>query len=282
MKNINLIKLPMKIVILPPKGWSFPDFTEVLHYHELMYFFVYRDLKAKYKHTALGLAWAFIPPIFNMVLYTLLFGLLAKLPSEGLPYVLFLVTGQTAWGTFSNCFSSIANSMRMAASQTTKVYFPRLIVPLYSVVVSFINSLPGYVVLVILMVWFQVPIRWQFLTLPFFILLSMITAFGVGLWITSLSIKYRDVENIQGMLIQAWLYASPVVYTPQMLPDGLIKDLYWFNPMAVVTQGYRYALLGSDPVPMMNLVIATILVILLLISGLIYFHQVEQTVIDLM
>ena len=274
--------LSNKSVITPPVGWRLPDFREIWNHRELVYYLVRRDLKSRYMQTALGLAWTFIPPVFNMLLYSVLFGLLAKLPSEGLPYVLFLVTGQAAWGLFSDCFSAVSGSLRSAAAQTARVYFPRLIVPLSTVITSIINSFALYIILGLLLMWFRVPLDWRFLYLPVFTTFAVLTAVSAGLWITALSIKYRDVEQGTGMLLTAWLYASPIVYTPKMIPDGLIKTLYWLNPMAVVVQGHRWVLLGSDSLPVASTVISVAIVFFLLVTGLLYFQRVEQTVVDLM
>ena len=271
------------IIITPPAGWQLPDFREIWNNRELISYFVRRDLKSIYTHTALGVTWAFIPPVFNMVLYSILFGLFAKLPSEGIPYILFLITGQSAWGLFSACFTSVSGSLRSAAAQTAKVYFPRLIVPLSNVATSIINSFAVYIVLIFFLIWFRIPLNWQILYLPLFLVFAVLTAVSTGLWITSLSAKYRDVAQMTGMLLTAWLYASPVVYSPEMIPDGIIKTLYWLNPMAIVIQGYRWSLLGSsNPIPVLSTVISVFLVLFLLITGLIYFQRVEQTVIDIM
>lgn len=268
--------------ITPPSGWQLPDFREIWHNRELISYFVRRDLKSIYKQTALGIAWAFIPPLFNMVLYAILFGLFAKLPSEGIPYILFLITGQSAWALFSACFSSVSASLRSAAVQTAKVYFPRLIVLISNVVVSIINSFAVYIVLIFLLIWFKVRLDWCALYLPLFFLLAVLSAVSTGLWITALSVKYKDVAQTTGMLLTAWSYASPVFYSPEMIPEGFLKPLYWLNPMAIVVQGYRWAILGSSiTIPLTTTVISITLVCLLLITGLFYFNRVEQTVIDI-
>ena len=271
-----------KTTITPPAGWQLPDFGEIWNHRELVFYFVRRDLKSRYIQTALGLAWTFIPPVYNMLLYSVLFGLLAKLPSEGVPYILFLFTGQTAWGFFSACYSSISGSLRSAAGQTAKVYFPRLIVPLSDVITATINSIAMFVVLGFLLIWFRVSLDWRILYLPLFTIFAVLTAVGTGLWITALSVKYRDVEQAKGMLLTAWLYASPVVYTPEMVPDGIIKTFYWLNPMAIVVQGYRWSLLGSGLFPILSALISVAMVFFILFTGLIYFQRVEQTVIDFM
>jgi lipopolysaccharide transport system permease protein len=284
-KKLNVKDSPsfsITTVIVPPTGWQLPDFREIWHNKELISYFVRRDLKSIYKQTALGLAWAFIPPIFNMALYSILFGMFAKLPSEGIPYILFLITGQSAWTLFSSSFTSISTSLRSAASQTAKVYFPRLIVSISNLVVSIINSFAVYILLIFSMIWFQVSLEWRILYLPLFLLFAILTAISSGIWITALSVKYRDVAQMTGMLLTTWSYASPVFYSPEMVPDGFLKPLYWLNPMAIVVQGYRWSLLGSTvSFPLTTTFISVGIVIILLITGLIYFHRVEQTVIDI-
>lgn len=267
--------------IFEPPRWRLPDFKEIWHFRELILFLTFRDLKTNYGRTALTYAWAFIPPLFNLVLNFMLFGMLARLSSEGVPYVLFLIVGQAAWGIISGVFSAASNSLQNSAALTAKVYFPRLIVTFYSTILALINTFPLFLILIFLLVWYKVSLTWSALFIPIFILIAIITAMAVGLWITSLSVQYRDIAQVSGMLLTIWLYSCPVIYSPEVLPEGILQTVYWLNPAAVVVQGFRWSLLGLSFPPPVMVTVSMLIVVLLFVFGLLYFQRVEQTVIDM-
>ena len=266
--------------IQPIRGWAAPNLRELWDYRELLFFLTWRDLKVRYKQTALGAGWALIPSIFNMLIFSIIFGGLAKLPSEGVPYAVFSYIGLVPWGMFSGAFNSAGNSLLSGASISAKVYFPRLINTLSSVLSALVDSAFSFVVLLGLLLWFGILPGWNTLLLPLFAILGIFTALAAGIWLAALSAQYRDVAQVSGILTTMWMYASPVAYSPTLLPSGFLSYIYWINPVAVVIQGFRWALLGSELPPYSMIVISSSLVLIFLVGGLFYFHRVEQTFVD--
>lgn len=279
-KTQTLTKPPM-YVFEPPKGWSAPNFHEIWEYRELLFFMTWRDLKVRYKQTALGVGWAIIPPVFNMVIFSIILGSLAKLPSEGVPYPIFSFVGLVPWGLFSRALAGAGNSLLTGAGLSAKVYFPRLVITLSTVLSSLVDSAISFLVLIGLMLWFHIIPGWGTLALPFFILLGLLTALAVGVWLAALTVQYRDVAQLSGLLITFWMYASPVVYSPTLIPGGIWRTIYWMNPVAIVVQGFRWALIRSEFPPYEMVIMSTLIVLVLLVSGLYYFQRVERTFIDL-
>ncbi len=274
------IKPPL-YVFEPPKGWTAPNFREIWEYRELLMFLTWRDLKVRYKQTALGVGWAIIPPVVNMVIFSVLFGGLAKLPSEGVPYAIFSFVGLVPWGLFSKALTGAGNSLLAGAGLSAKVYFPRLVITLSTVLSSLVDTAISFLVLIALMLWFHIIPGWGTLALPFFILQGLLTALAVGVWLAALTVQYRDVAQLSGLLITVWMYASPVAYSPTLIPGGIWSTIYWANPMAVVVQGFRWALIGSEFPPSGMIIISILGVLFLLVIGLYYFQRVERTFIDL-
>jgi lipopolysaccharide transport system permease protein len=270
------------VIYSPPLTWGFPDLREVWEYRELIFFLVWRDLKTRYKQTALGISWAVIPILANTIIYSILLGALARLPSEGVPYLLFSFIGLTAWAFFSKPLTAVSTSLLSSAPLTGKIYFPRLVAAIAPAFSSLFDALISFVLLVGLMMWYQIVPHLQILLLPFFILFGIITAIATGIWLTALSIQYRDVAQGVGLMVNIWMYASPVIYSPTLIPSGLLSSLYWLNPIAISIQGFRWAIIGSALPPTPQVIISIVLVILILVSGLIYFKRVEQTFIDLL
>ena len=273
-------KAPM-LVIEPPKGWSAPSFREIWQSRELLFYLTWRDLKVRYKQTALGVGWVIIPPIFNMLVISVIFGGLAKLPSEGVPYAIFSFAGLVPWGLFSRALTGAGNSLLSGAGLSAKVYFPRLTITFSSVLSSLVDSGITLVVLFVMLLWFGISVTWSWMAVVFFSALALLTALGVGVWLAALSVQFRDVAQVSSLLLTIWMYLSPVVYSSTLLPGGKLWTLYWLNPMAIVVQGYRWSVLGS-PLPPLNLsIVSTAGVLLALVSGLYYFQRVERTFIDL-
>jgi lipopolysaccharide transport system permease protein len=279
--NIQTTNKPPICVLEPPKGWNAPNLREIWEYRELLFFLAWRDLKVRYKQTSLGIGWAIIPPVVNMVIFSIILGGMAKLPSEGVPYPIFSFVGLVPWGFFSRALSGAGNSLLSGAGLSAKVYFPRLVITLSAVIASLMDSAISFLVLTGLMLWFGIVPGWGTLALPFFILLVLLTALAVGVWLAALAVKYRDVAQLSGLLTTLWMYASPVIYSPTLIPDGTLKAIYWINPVAIVVQGFRWALIGSPFPPYLMMILSIPVVLLLLVSGLYYFQRVERTFIDL-
>ncbi len=273
-------ELPL-FVFEPPRGLSAPNWRELWEYRELLFYFTWRDLKVRYKQTALGVGWVIIPPIFNMIIFSAIFGGLAKLPSEGVPYAIFSFAGLVPWGLFARALTGASASLMGGAALSAKVYFPRLVTTLSSVMSSLVDSAITFVVLFGMLLWFGILPNWYWLALVFFSALALLTALAVGVWLAALTVQYRDVAQVSGLLMTLWMYASPVAYSPTLIPGGIVSTLYWLNPIASVVQGFRWALLGSVFPPLAPMLISTVAVLVLFVTGLFYFQRVERTFVDL-
>lgn len=266
------------INIRPMNGWVPIDLKEIWEYRELLQTFVVRDIKVRYKQTALGAAWAVIQPLFMMVVFTLFFGKLAKIPSEGIPYPIFSYAALLPWTLFAEGLSRSTNSMISNAGIMTKVYFPRLILPISGVVSPLVDFAIAFVILLGMMLYFGFYPTVNIIWLPAFILLALATSLGVGLWLSALNVQYRDFQYTVPFLIQIWLFASPVVYPSSLLPEPY-RMIYGLNPMAGVIEGFRWALLETTP-PSSLIVVSVVVVIAILISGAFYFRRMEKTFAD--
>lgn len=266
------------INIRPMNGWVPIDLKEIWEYRELLQTFVVRDIKVRYKQTALGAAWAVIQPLFMMVVFTLFFGKLAKIPSEGIPYPIFSYAALLPWTLFSEGLTRSTGSMISNAGIMTKVYFPRLILPISGVVSPLVDFAIAFVILLGMMLYFGFYPTVNIIWLPAFILLALATSLGVGLWLSALNVQYRDFQYTVPFLIQIWLFASPVVYPSSLLPEPY-RMIYGLNPMAGVIEGFRWALLGTSP-PSSLIAVSVVVVIAILISGAFYFRRMEKTFAD--
>jgi lipopolysaccharide transport system permease protein len=266
------------IKIRPPKKWVPINFSELWQYRELLYSFVARDVKIRYKQTALGFLWAIIQPLFLMVVFTLFFGNLAKVPSEGIPYPLFTFTALIPWTLFAEGITRSTTSMVSNAGIMTKVYFPRLIMPISGILSPLVDFAIAFVILIIMMAYYGFVPTIAIVLLPAFIVLAIMTSLSVGLWLSALNVKYRDFQYTIPFLIQLWLFASPVVYPASMLPESW-QFIYALNPMVGVIEGFRWALLGTNP-PEAIIMISVGVVVLLLVGGLFYFKRMEQYFAD--
>ena len=263
----------------PPHGWVRLQLHEVFAYRELAAFLVWRDIKVRYKQTALGVAWAVIQPVTTMVLFTVVFGRLAQLPSDGVPYPLFTFAALLPWQVFAASLSGAAGSLVGSAGLLTKVYFPRLIVPLAAAMATLVDFLVSLVVLGVLMAYYHTAPSAAIVTLPLFLLLALTTSLGVGLWFAALNVRYRDVQYVLPFIVQLWLFASPVAYSASLIHSPIGRVIYGLNPMAGVIQGFRWALLGS-PAPGPLIWPSVAVSIALLISGLFVFKRLEDTFAD--
>lgn len=267
------------LIIQPPRKWVPVDFHELWHYHELLYFLTWRDIKIRYKQTILGFSWAIIQPLSMTTIFTIFFGGLANIPSEEVPYPLFAFSGVLIWTIFAEGLTRSTKSTVSNAHIMTKVYFPRLILPISGILSPLVDFLAGFSILVIAIIYYGIGLSWQIIALPAFILLAVATALGVGLWFSALNVKYRDFGYVIPFMIQLWLFASPVVYPSSLIPPQY-RALYGLNPMAGVIEGFRWALFSTSP-PSLMIMVSIGVVIALLISGIFYFRRMEQYFADI-
>jgi lipopolysaccharide transport system permease protein len=267
------------IIIEARKGWWHFNWRDLWDYRELLFFLVWRDIKVRYKQTLLGASWALIQPTLQLVVFTIIFGRLAGVNTNGIPYPLFNLAGLLPWQFFANTVSQAANSLVGSASIVRKVYFPRLAIPTASVLAGTVDFGLSFLILLALMFWYQwAPTPAVFL-LPLFLILGMITALGVGFWLSAINARYRDVRHATPFLIQLWLFATPVVY-PSNLIEGHWQLVYALNPMVSVVEGFRWALLDTQP-PSLLMFISVTTAVALFSSGLLYFQTVERKFADI-
>ncbi len=278
-KGFNSADEVPKIIIRPPSGWMPIDLKELWAYRELIYTFSTRDIKVRYKQTALGAAWAIIQPLFAMVVFTIFFGGLAKIPSEGIPYPIFSYSALLPWTLFAEGVSRSTSSMISNANIMTKVYFPRMIMPISGIISPLVDFAVAFIFLIGMILYYGFVPTTNIIWLPAFILLALATSLGVGLWLSALNVQYRDFQYTVPFLIQIWLYASPVVYASSLVPDKY-RMIYGLNPMAGVIEGFRWALLGTEP-PSYMVFVSVMMVVLILISGSYYFKRMEKNFADI-
>lgn len=267
------------IHIKPKKGLQLIDFRELVHYRDLFAFLVIRDIKVKYKQTVLGGLWAVIQPFFLMVVFTLFFGKLAKIPSDGIPYPIFNYTAMIAWTYFAGAISTSSNSIVGSGSLISKVYFPRVIIPLTSVLAGLLDFSLAFIVLLGMMLYYHIHPTLLVLVLPGLVILMMLTASGVGMLLAALNAKYRDIRYTIPFLVQFWMFATPIVYPASMIPERY-RMLYALNPMTGVIEGFRSVLLGRTVFPSEMVMISIVISLGLFILGLTYFKQVERYFAD--
>lgn len=268
------------IEIEPLRGWVPLKLGELWQYRELLFFLIWRDVKVKYKQTVLGAAWAIIQPFLIMVVFSFIFGVLAKIPSEGVPYPIFAYSALVPWIYFANALTQSSQSLVLDERLITKVYFPRLIVPLAAVIAGLIDFAIAFIVLIGMMLFYGIVPTSAVWMIPIFVLLAAVTALAVGLWLSALNVKYRDVRYAIPFLIQFWLFATPIAYPSSLVPEKW-QTFYALNPMVGVVEGFRWALLGKGQMPGLMLTVSVLAVTLLLVSGLYYFVRVEDTFADL-
>ena len=261
-------------------GWVAIDFAELWQYRELLVFFAVRDIKVRYKQTLLGIAWAILQPVMTMVVFSIFFGNLAGVPSDGLPYPVFSFCGLLPWQLFAFALTQSSNSLVNNAHVLTKVYFPRLIIPFASMIAGLIDFAIAFVVLVGIMFYYDIIPGWALITLPFFVLLALAAALSVGLWLSALNVKYRDVRYTIPFLTQLWLFVTPVAYASSLVPSKW-QAVYAINPMAGVVEGFRWALLGKAAPPGTMLIVSIAATAMLLAGGLFYFARMEKTFPDI-
>ncbi len=270
---------PVIVRIEPRLGWFQVGLREVWEYRELLYFFVWRDVKIRYKQTAIGVVWVVLQPLLTMAVFTLFFGRLAKLPSQGLPYPVFYFAAVVPWMYFSSSLQNATNVVVENQRLITKVYFPRLVLPISAVLSGLVDFAIGFVVLMVVTSVYGIRPTLAVLWLPALLLLAVLTALGVGFWMSALNALYRDVRYVMPFILQFWMFASPVAYPSSLVPERW-RWLYGLNPMAGVIDGFRWALTGRGRPPGSAMLASTAMVVILLAGGLLFFQRMEGTVAD--
>ena len=265
----------------PTKGWALPKLRELWEYRELLFFFVWRDIKVRYRQTVMGALWAIIQPFFTMVIFSLFFGRLAKIPSDGLPYPVFSYAALVPWTFFATALNQASNSLVINANMVKKIYFPRLSLPIATILASVVDFVLAFIVLLGMMFFYGLVPTINVLWLPFFLLLALVTSLGVSLWLSAMNVQFRDVHYTIPFLTQAWLFMTPIAYPSSLLSEPW-RTLYGLNPMAGVVEGFRWALLGTDTAPGPMMLVSATVALILLISGAFYFRRMEQGFADVL
>ena len=292
-----------KVRIEPVQGWAPLRLDELWRYRELLYFFTWRDVKVRYKQTILGASWAIIQPFFTMIVFSLFFGRLAGIPSDGIPYPIFSYAALVPWAFFSNGLTMASQSLVNSANLIKKVYFPRMVVPAASVVSGLVDFVLAFVVLLLMMLFFGISpfnrpidlpfwlppgveltsylygITYNVVFVPYFLLIALITSLGMGLWLSAMNVQFRDVRYIVPFLVQIWLFATPIAYPSSLLSEPW-RTLYGLNPMAGVVEGFRWALLATDTAPGPIVMVSSVVAVLFLVSGAYYFRRMEKSFAD--
>ena len=265
--------------ITPSSGWVPLRLGELVDYHELLFFFVWRDVKVRYKQTVLGAGWAIIQPLLTMVVFTVFFGRLAGIPSDNLPYPIFAYAALVPWTFFGNALTQSADSLAGSANLLRKVYFPRLAIPIASVLSGIVDFTIAFGVLLLMMAFYGIFPTVNILWLPLFLALALVTALGTGLWLSALNVEYRDVRYVVPFVIQFWMLATPIAYPSSLIGEPW-RTVYGINPMAAVVEGFRWALLGTNVAPGAMVWVASCVAMILLIGGAYYFRRMERTFAD--
>ncbi|HKH91918.1 MAG TPA: ABC transporter permease [Gemmatimonadaceae bacterium] len=267
------------VTIEPPRGALQLGVRELWEHRELLYFLTWRDIKVRYKQTALGVAWAVLQPLATMAVFSLFFGRLARMPSEGVPYPLFAFTALVPWTFFANGLTQAANSVVLNQNLVTKIYFPRLAIPIATVLAGAVDFAVAFLMVVVLMLYYGVPVSPRMLWIIPYSLLALATALGVGFWLAALNVQYRDVRYTVPFLVQLWLFATPIAYPSTLLSESW-RTVYGINPMVGVVEGFRWALLGTGSRPGAMVGVSAVVALLLMVSGAVYFRRMEQTFAD--
>lgn len=267
--------------IEPTTDWRFLDVAELWEYRELLYFLVWRDIKVRYKQTALGATWAIIQPLLTMVVFSFFLGRLARMPSDGVPYPIFSYAALVPWAFFANGVNQASNSLIGSPGLIKKVYFPRILIPMAAVFGGLVDFVLAFIILLAMMGYFRIVPTVNVLWLPLLLALALVTSLGIGLWLSALNVQFRDVRYAVPFLIQLWLFATPIAYPSSLLPASL-RNLYGLNPLVGVVEGFRWALLGTSTAPGPMIVVSAGVALALFIAGVIYFRRVARTAADVL
>jgi lipopolysaccharide transport system permease protein len=279
MAEADLNSSAQVVTLKPAKGWLGINLKELWHYRELIYFLTWRDIKVRYKQAVLGIAWSVLQPVLTTAITTVVFGILLKVNSDGLPYPVFALSALLPWHLFQLSLQKSSVSLVGNSNLLTKVYFPRVIIPLSSVLAALVDFVISLILLFITMAIYRIPLTWNVLWVIPLTLLTVLAALAVGFWLSALNVQYRDVQQMVPFLIQIWMYATPIVYPITTIPEGTFRYIYSLNPMVGVVQGFRWAFFGGSP-PDVTLIISSLAVLLLLITGLFFFRHMETTFAD--
>ena len=271
--------MPM-VVIQPSKRFFNLDLRPIWEYRELLYFLVWRDIKVRYKQTIIGAAWAICQPLLTMMIFAVIFGRFAKIPSDGIPYPIFAFAGLLPWTYFSQSISRSGISLVTDSNLIRKIYFPRMIIPAASVIAPVVDFALSFLILLVMMAWYRVVPGRAVVMLPLFVLLAIVAALGVSLWLSALNVRYRDVGHAIPFLVQFWMYASPIVYPLSLIPQRW-RALYSLNPMVGVAEGFRWGLLGKQSLGFDSIAIGASVALFLLLSGLVFFKRMERVFADI-
>lgn len=261
------------------RGWASLKLVELWQYRELIYFFTWRDIKVRYKQTVLGALWAVIQPLFTMLVFALFFGHLAKIPSEGVPYPIFSFAALVPWTFFSTGLTQASNSLVQSSNMLKKIYFPRMAMPIGTVLAGCVDFILAFLVLIAMMVFYGIAPTWKTIFLPLFFFLALVTCLGVSFWLSAMNVHFRDVKYTIPFLTQFWMYATPIAYPSSLLPQPW-RTLYGINPMVGVVEGFRWALLGTHTAPGPMVVLSSLVAFGLLLGGAFYFRRQEKTFAD--
>lgn len=265
-------------IIEPTSGWEFPDFKELKAYRDLFYFLVWRDIKVLYAQTVLGFAWAILNPVVQIMIFSIIFGRVAKLPTDGIPYVLFSTVAIIPWTYMAESMNTSSQSLVTGQNLLGKVYFPRVIFPLTSVLAKLVDFSISMMIVLAVMIYFQISPTWNLVYLPLLVLLMMIIPTGVGLWLSAMAIRYRDVKFAMPFVIRMLIYSAPILYSASSIPDKY-RFIYSLNPIVAVVEGYRACLLGS-PMPWQFILPGAVVAVLILATGAVYFRRMERVFVD--
>jgi len=268
-----------RVIIDPPRGWQALDVRELWRFRELLYFLAWRDVKVRYKQTALGVAWVVLQPFLTMVIFSIIFGRLMAVPTGGIPYPIFTFVALLPWNFFAGSLTRSGNSLIADANLLSKVYFPRLILPVASVLSMLVDFAISFVILIGMMLFYRITPGPAVFTLPVFLLLAFLTALGFGLWLSALNVKYRDISYLIPFIVQMWFFLTPVAYPITIIPAQW-RFLYSLNPMTGVVEGFRWALLGQPGLPGVFIILSAIIVVVVFIGGLFYFRRMENEFAD--
>jgi lipopolysaccharide transport system permease protein len=278
-KSIELPRPRETIYIKPSSGLAALNLRDLWIYRELVFFMIWRDIKVRYKQTLLGAAWAVIQPVLTMLVFNFVFGTIAKVPTEGIPYPIFSYVALLPWGLFSAALNNASRSLTTNQNMVTKIYFPRLVLPLASVLGGLVDFAIAFLILIVMMVYYKITPTPAIWTLPLFLVLTVVTALGVALWLSAINVQYRDVNYVLPFLTQFWLFLTPVAYSAKVISDKW-QIVYSLNPMAGVVNGFRWALLGTNTGPNIYMAVSVGISLIFLISGLFYFRSMERTFAD--
>ena len=272
----------IQTVIQPTRGWKMVNIKELIMYRELIFFLTWRDLKVRYKQTILGVAWAVIQPVMTMVVFSIFFGGLAKVPSDGIPYPLFSLAGLMPWQLFENSMRNASKSLVANRNMITKIYFPRVILPLSSILASLVDFFVALPILIVMMIIYGYHINIYVLLIPYYLLLTVLTSFGVSLWFSAMDVLYRDVGIIVPFVSQIWMYITPIAYGSSLITNPKWQFIYNLNPMVGVVNGFRSAFLGIyTQIPIQSMIFSLLISLIILLGGLFYFRHSEKQFADL-